>query len=185
MAAPRRDDTKGEAIVARTPARSVAEFEVKFENSYTQFQLGFEQGSNPRAWSRLLALSLLNAGRTMVKPMKQEAPVRTGRLRNSINAKRGMYQRPSVTVGPRPGQSRGDLKGAWYRWFVTSGTKPSRETKSGIKAVRGVAARPFVVKTATRTDVYKKALDVYWSTIDKYFTDKVFKDRITKFRKTR
>lgn len=171
--------------MARTPARSVTEFEVKFENSYTQFQLGFEQGSNPRAWNRLLALSLLNAGRTMVKPMKQEAPVRTGRLRNSINAKRGMYQRPAVTVGPRPGQSRGDLKGAWYRWFVTSGTKPSRETKSGVKAVRGVAARPFVVKTATRTDVYKKALDVYWSTIDKYFTDKVFKDRITKFRKTR
>ena len=100
--------------MARTPARSVTEFEVKFENSYTQFQLGFEQGSNPRAWSRLLALSLLNAGRTMVKPMKQEAPVRTGRLRNSINA-----------------------------------------------------------------------LDTYWSTIDKYFTDKVFKDRITKFRKTR
>ena len=92
--------------MARTPARSVTEFEVKFENSYTQFQLGFEQGSNPRAWNRLLALSLLNAGRTMVKPMKQEAPVRTGRLRNSINAKRGMYQRPSVTVGPRPGQRR-------------------------------------------------------------------------------
>ena len=55
----------------------------------------------------------------------------------------------------------------------------------GIKAVKGIAARPFVVKTATRTDVYKKALDTYWATIDKYFTDKVFKDRITKFRKTR
>lgn len=167
------------------PARSVTEFEVKFEDSYTQFQLGFEQGSNPRAWSRLLSLALLNAGRTMVKPMKQEAPVRTGRLRNSITAKRGIYQRPSMTVGPRPGQSRGDLKGAWYRWFVTSGTKPSRQTKNGIKAVKGVAARPFVTKTAQRTDVYKTALDTYWATISKYFTDKVFKDRITKFRKTR
>lgn len=166
-----------------TPAKSVAEFELRFEESYNQFQLGFLQGSNPKAFSRLLTLAAINASRTMVKPMKAEAPVRTGRLRNSINAKRGQYSRPSATVGPRPGKSRGDLNGGWYRWFVTTGIKPVRETKNGPKAVKGVKGRPFVTQVATRSDVQKTALNSYWDTIAKFFDDKLFRDRITKFKR--
>ena len=169
--------------MARTPARSVAEFEIKFEPSYNQFQLGFLEGSNPKAFNRLLTLAAINASRTMVKPMKAEAPVRTGRLRNSINAKRGQYSRPSATVGPRPGKSRGDRNGGWYRWFVTTGVKPIRQTKSGPKAVKGVQGRPFVTQVAKRNDVQKTALNAYWDTIAKFFDDKLFRDRITKFKR--
>ena len=171
--------------MARTPARSVAEFELKFEESYNQFQLGFLQGSNPKAFSRLLTIAAINASRTMVKPMQSEAPVRTGRLRKSINAKRGQYQRPSATVGPRPGRSRGDLSGGWYRWFVTTGVKPLRETSKGLKAVKGVQGRPFVTQVANRGDVQKTAMNAYWDTIAKFFDDKLFRDRITKFKRTR
>lgn len=168
-----------------SPAKSVAEFEVRFEESYNEFQLGFLQGSNPKAFGRLLTIAAINASRTMAKPMQAEAPVRTGRLRKSINAKRGQYQRPSATVGPRPGRSRGDLNGAWYRWFVTTGVKPLRTTKTGLKAVKGVQGRPFVTQVANRSDVQKTAMNAYWDTIAKFFDDKLFRDRITKFKRTR
>jgi len=171
--------------VPSSPAKSVAEFELKFEESYNQFQLGFLQGSNPKAFGRLLTIAAINASRTMVKPMQAEAPVRTGRLRKSINAKRGQYQRPSATVGPRPGRSRGDLNGAWYRWFVTTGVKPLRTTKSGLKPVKGVQGRPFVTQVANKADVQKAAMNAYWDTIAKFFDDKLFRDRITKFKRTR
>ena len=166
-------------------AKSTVEFEIKFEDSYNEFQLGFLQGSNPKAFGRLLTIAAINASRTMVKPMQAEAPVRSGRLRKSINAKRGQYSRPSATVGPRPGRSRGDLNGAWYRWFVTTGVKPIRITKNGPKAVKGVQGRPFVTQVANRGDVQKTALNAYWDTIAKFFNDKLFRDRITKFKRTR
>lgn len=166
-----------------SPAKSVAEFELKFEESYNQFQRGFLQGSNPKAFGRLLTIAAINAARTMVKPMQAEAPVRTGRLRKSINAKRGQYQRPSATVGPRPGRSRGDRNGAWYRWFVTTGVKPIRQTKNGPKAVKGVQGRPFVTQVANKSDVQKTAMNAYWDTIGKFFDDKLFRDRITKFKR--
>ena len=166
-------------------AKSVVSFDIKFERSYDDFQYGMLEGSNPRAFSRLLTLASINASRTMVKPMKSEAPVRTGRLRTSISAKRGQYQRPSATVGPRPGKSRGDRNGGWYRWFVTTGVKPVRETKTGAKAVKGIQGRPFVTQVANRSNVQKTAMDSYWATIAKFFNDKLFRDRITKFKKTR
>ena len=165
------------------PAKSVVSFDIKFERSYDDFQYGMLQGSNPRAFSRLLTLASINASRTMVKPMKAEAPVRTGRLRNSISAKRGQYSRPSATVGPRPGKSRGDRNGGWYRWFVTTGVKPIRQTQRGPKAVSGVQGRPFVTQVAKRNDVQKTALNAYWDTIAKFFEDKLFRDRITKFKR--
>ena len=166
-----------------TPAKSVAEFELRFEESYNQFQLGFLQGSNPKAFSRLLTLAAINASRTMVKPMKAEAPVRTGRLRNSINAKRGQYSRPSATVGPRPGKSRGDLNGGWYRWFVTTGIKPVRETKNGPKAVKAVPANPFVTRVSKNEARQKTAMEAMAKTVESFFNNGAFRATILKFKR--
>ena len=178
------------------------EVELKFEESWEQFQMGFLQGSNPRAYKRLLVIAAMNAGRTMQKPMQAAAPKRTGRLGRSISTKAGRYQQPSATVGPRPGGTRGDSGGAWYRYFVTSGHKVRGVRTSGSIGIswgqvaagimtpkqsasssRIVAARPFVTSTAKRADIQQKALGAFWETMAKFMNDEVFRNKITKFKR--
>ena len=178
------------------------EVELKFDESWDQFQLGFLQGSNPRAYKRLLVIASMNAGRVMQKPMQSAAPKRTGRLGRSISTKAGRYQQPSATVGPRPGSSRGDSSGGWYRYFVTSGhkvrgVKPSSsmgaswgQIAAGIltpsastSAAKMVAARPFVTSTARRADIQQKAIGAFYETMQKFMSDQLFRDKITKFKR--
>jgi hypothetical protein len=40
-----------------------------------------------------------------------------------------------------------------------------------------------VTQVAKRNDVQKTALNAYWDTIAKFFDDKLFRDRITKFKR--
>lgn len=178
------------------------DYELKFEESYKAFELGFLEGSNPRAYNRLLAFASVNAVRTMVKPMRDAAPKATGRLARSITAKSGRYSRPSATVGPRPGRSRADAKGGWYRYFVTSGHATRGVSKTAAKGVswgdiakgitapvtaaptRGrVAGRPFVHQVSSNEGYLQKAMDSYYATIEKFFNDTTFRHRITKFKR--
>jgi hypothetical protein len=175
--------------------------ELKFvpQDSLRAFELGFIEGSNPRAYNKLLAIASLNAVRTMVTPMKGAAPVKTGRLQRSISAKAGRFSRPSATVGPRPGRSRGDTRGAWYRYFVTSGHK----TRLNGRAVKGiswsdvaagknmnssgntasVASRPFVTQTAENPSNQAKMMNAFYATVEQYFNDSVFRHKLTKFKR--
>jgi hypothetical protein len=94
-----------------------------------ELRLGFLESSNPRKFNTMLQLATLNAARTMVKPVKTKAPVRTGRLKKAVAARKALRNRPAAVVGVKAGKSRGDQTGAWYRWFVVSGTSGERRTK--------------------------------------------------------
>jgi hypothetical protein len=69
----------------------------------------------------LVRNALNAAGRSVVARMKENAPVDTGRLRNSIfkfAEKNPRRLSEIVYVGPRLGKSRADEKGAWYAAIV-------------------------------------------------------------------
>ena len=173
----------------------------KEERSWRQFELGYWEGSNPRAYNTLLGIAALNAVRTMVAPMKSAAPVKTGRLQRSITAKSGRYSRPSATVGPRPGGSRSDARGAWYRYFVTSGHKTrlngegkgikgiswadvaAGKTFSNKGGIASVSARPFVRQTGDSPTNQTKMMDAFYATVERYFNDNVFRHKLTKFKR--
>ena len=175
--------------------------ELKFvpQDSFRSFELGLVEGSNPRAYNKLLGMAGLNAVRTLVTPMKSAAPVTTGRLQRSITAKSGRYSRPSATVGPRPGRSRADTRGAWYRYFVTSG----HSTRLNGKSVKGLSwadigagktmktsgttasipARPFVTQTGNNPSNQAKMMNAFYATVERYFNDSVFRHKLTKFKR--
>ena len=187
--------------MGRPNAQSQVNVAIEFDRNFKEFELGFLRGSDPKAYRRIMNLASLNAARTMVKPMRNAAPVDTGRLKKSVSAKRGKYQFPSATVGPRPGKTRGDVKGAWYRWMVTSGhavkvPKTGREATSWGDIGKGVSAakisgvggkrvpgKPFVTQTARQAGVMKGAIDAYYATVEKFFNDDTFKRGILKFKR--
>jgi hypothetical protein len=137
-------------------------------------RLGFLESSNPRKFKAMLQLATLNAARTMVKPIKAKAPVRTGRLRGAIAARKGMNDRPSSVVGVKAGKSRGDMKGAWYRWFVVSGTSGTRTTKArGKVAVKRIAGRDFVKDAVTEPSVQARAIEVLNNTVMAFLDGKI------------
>lgn len=184
-------------------SQSAVDFKLELEESYRAFERGFLEGSNPRALNRLLQMASVNAVRTMVKPMRDAAPKRTGRLARSITAKGGRYSKPSATVGPRPGKSRADTKGGWYRYFVTSGHATRGSAKAATKGIswadisKGispspataspktgrVAGRPFVHDVSSNQGNLQKAVEAYYATIEKFFNDTTFRHRITKFKR--
>lgn len=132
-------------------------------------RLGFLEASNPRKFNAMLQLATLNAARTMVKPVKAKAPVRTGRLRGAVAARKGKRDRPSSVVGVKAGKSRGDMQGAWYRWFVVSGTSGTRNTKrQGRVNIQRVPARDFVKQAVTEPSVQARAIEVLNNTIQAF-----------------
>lgn len=132
-------------------------------------RLGFIQSSNPRKFNAMLQLATLNAARTMVRPVKNAAPFRTGRLRNAVAARKARKDRPAAVVGVRAGKSRGDQKGAWYRWFVVSGTNGTRMTKAGGRvSVKPIRGNDFVGKTATEPSNQARAIDALNKTIQAF-----------------
>ena len=132
-------------------------------------RLGFLEASNPRKFKAMLQLATLNAARTMVKPVKAKAPVRTGRLRGAVAARKGKNDRPSSVVGVKAGKSRGDMQGAWYRWFVVSGTSGERRTKrQGRVQVQRIAGRDFVKQAVTEPSVQARAIEALNKTIQAF-----------------
>ena len=132
-------------------------------------RLGFLEASNPRKFKAMLQLATLNAARTMVKPVKAKAPVRTGRLRGAVAARKGKNDRPSSVVGVKAGKSRGDMQGAWYRWFVVSGTSGTRRTKArGRINVKPISGRDFVKQVVTEASVQARAVEALNKTIQAF-----------------
>jgi len=136
-----------------------------------ELRLGFIQSSNPRKFSAMLSLATLNAARTLVKPVKAAAPVRTGRLRGAVAARKARQDRPAAVVGVRAGASRGDKKGAWYRYFVVSGTNGTRTTKArGRINIKPIAGRDFVGKTVSEPNHQARAIEALNKTIQAFLS---------------
>ena len=157
--------------------------------NYEALRLGFLEGSNPSAYKRLLSIATLNATRTMVKPMRAEAPVgkttqNPGRLRKAVTARRARFGTPAAVVGPRAGRNRaGANGGAWYRWFVTSGISGVRQTKSGPKAVKAVPANPFVTRVSGNSIYQARAMEAMAKTVESFFNNDAFRATILKFKR--
>ena len=152
-------------------------------SSIDELRLGFIQSSNPRKFNAMLQLATLNAAKQLVKPIQAKAPVRTGRLKGAVAARKARQDRPASVVGVKSGKSRGDSKGAWYKWFVVSGTSGTRVTKRlGKISVKAIAGRDFVKQAATEPAAQAKAVDVLNKTI-MAFLDGTLKYRTGKGRK--
>ena len=134
-----------------------------------ELRLGFLEASNPRKFNTMLQLATLNSARTMVKPVKAGAPVRTGRLKKSVAARKALRDRPAAVVGVKAGKSRGDMQGAWYRWFVVSGTNGTRKTKRhGTVRVQAIRGRDFVKQAVTDPSNQARAIDAMRNTIQAF-----------------
>lgn len=171
-----------------------------------QVRLGFLESSDPRKFNAMLQLATLNAARTMVKPVKAKAPSRTGRLKAAVAARKGRFNKPSAVVGVKAGASRGDGKGAWYRWFVISGHKikgsqanigratnpvmswnevaagvsyAERKAKASKPSSGRVPANDFVVEATQNSSVQDKATSTITNTVVAYLEGKI------KYRKGR
>lgn len=159
------------------------------DSNYEALRLGFLQGANPGAYKRLLSVATLNAARTMVKPMRAEAPIgkttkTPGRLRKAVTARRARFNTPAAVVGPRAGRDRaGANGGAWYRWFVTSGISGVRRTKNGVKAVKAVPANPFVTRVSKNEGHQRNAMEAMAKTVESFFNNGAFRATILKFKR--
>ena len=139
-----------------------------------ELRLGFMEASNPRKFNAMLQLAVLNAAKTLVKPVNAKAPVRTGRLRGAVAARKGNRDRPSAVVGVKAGKSRADMKGAWYRWFVVSGTSGTRNTKrQGKVQVKAIRGRDFVKQAVTEPANEARATDAMRNTIQAFLDGKI------------
>jgi len=176
-------------VAANSLDRLTISFNV--DSNYESLRLGFLQGANPAAYKRLLSVATLNAARTMVAPMRAEAPIgkttkTPGRLRKSVTARRARFNTPAAVVGPRAGRNRaGANGGAWYRWFVTSGISGVRQTKNGAKAVKAVPANPFVTRVSKNETRQKTAMEAMAKTVESFFNNEVFRNTILKFKRGR
>jgi hypothetical protein len=165
------------------------ELSLTVDGNYNKLMLGFLESNNPYAFKRLLNVASLNAARTMVGPMRAEAPVGNttktpGRLRKSVTARRARFGTPAAVVGPRAGRNRvGASGGAWYRWFVTSGISGVRQTKNGPKAVKPVRGNPFVMRIAQNQTYLARAVEAYAATAEAYFNNEKFRNTILKFKR--
>jgi len=161
------------------------------DSNYEALRLGFLQGANPSAYKRLLSVATLNAARTMVAPMRAEAPIgkttkNPGRLRKSVTARRARFNTPAAVVGPRAGRNRaGANGGAWYRWFVTSGISGVRQTTKGPKAVKAVPANPFVTRVSNNDAHQKTAMEAHAKTLESFLNNEVFRNTIVNFKRGR
>ena len=174
-------------MAANSQDRLTISFSV--DKNYEALRLGFLEGSNPSAYKRLLSIATLNATRTMVSPMRAQAPVgkttkTPGRLRKAVTARRARFGTPAAVVGPRAGRNRaGANGGAWYRWFVTSGISGVRQTKSGPKAVKAVPANPFVTRVSGNSTYQARAMEAMAKTVESFFNNEAFKNTILRFKR--
>ena len=156
-------------------------------STIAEYQLGFLESSDPRKFNKIMQQATLKAARTMVAPVKRESPRRTGRLRGAVAARKARFNTPASVVGVKAGKSRGDARGAWYRWFVISGHEtrgPSKKSAStgtvtwaqaaeGESAERRapkrrITANPFVERATQNPEVRQRAMDTIAQTINDY-----------------
>lgn len=83
--------------------------------------LAFAAGFNEKKIDKALQAASNAAAKSMIKPVRAAAPRRTGRLARAVRSNKVQRGLPGAYVGIRPGKSRQDPSGAYYRWIVTSG----------------------------------------------------------------
>lgn len=145
--------------------------------------LSLQAGFEPKRINKALNAASLAAARAMVGPVRKAAPVRTGRLRKAVYAAKVFKNPPGAFVGIRPGKTRADQRGAYYRWIVTAGvsrvpyTITARKKKTlafasptggqtfarSVQRVAPIAGRGFVFDTVDRnlniaTRIFNEAL---------------------------
>jgi len=132
-------------------------------------KLALAAGFDEKRIDKALQAAALYAAKGQVKPVKNAAPSKTGRLRRAIWANPVMRDKPGAYVGIRAGKSRADTKGAYYRYIVTSGVRrvpyvitPNRRSGSQALSIPGIGyrlsatrtsqipGRPFVADTVNR-----------------------------------
>ncbi len=121
--------------------------------------IAFAAGFDEKKIDKALQAASNAAAKSMVKPVRNAAPRRTGRLARAVRSNKVQRDKPGAYVGIRPGKSRNDPSGAYYRWIVTSGVSrvpyviaPNRRSSAGglslPNAVNGSSVRGSVTRTS-------------------------------------
>jgi hypothetical protein len=151
----------------------------KFDKNYDQLRLGFLKGSNPSAFKRLNTFAVLNAARTLQKPMRDKAPRgETGNLRKKVLARKARFNNPAAVVGIKGGK-----KGVFYGWLVVGGQGTRRTTPNGTFSVKGVKPRPFVDQVVKQRSNMNRAVESFSKTVAAYLNDEPFRNTILHFRR--
>lgn len=159
------------------PARIVVEGQ--FDSKYDQLRFGFLKGSNPTAFRRLQSFAVLNAARTLQKPIKDNAPRgETGKLKKKVLARKARFNNPAAVVGIKGGRN-----GVFYGWLVVGGTGSRRTTQNGTFSVKPVQPKPFVDEVVKRRSNIDRAVESYSKTVAAYFNDEPFRNTILRFRR--
>lgn len=114
--------------------------------------LKLEAGFDERKFNAYLGRAALEGARYLEPKIEAEAPVDTGRLRNSVRSKMGRYKKPSAIAGINLGKGRKDMRGAYYGRAVVSGTG-DQWSYPGLKATRG-AIRAALKEAGTSNRQY-------------------------------
>jgi hypothetical protein len=139
-------------------AQSRVDFEISKQTikDIDDLGLAIAAGFNNKLIDKALNTAALHTAKAMVNPVKQAAVGArgggTGRLRRAIWAKPVMRDKPGAYVGIRPGASRADTRGAYYRWIITSGVRNVpyliKPKNAGALSIGG-KARPFANRVAS------------------------------------
>lgn len=136
-----------------------SDFAIKIEGD-TSLRLALAANGNTKAIDKALQIAAVKAAAPIAKAAKGRAPVRTGRLKRAIKAKKARYDRPGAIATINPGKKRDDTKGAYYRYIVTTGV-----------AARGYSGRPFMDQAFSATG--DEALRIFEATLEDLITNKL------------
>jgi len=145
-------------------ARSRVDIEIskKTISEISSLSLALAAGFDEKRLDKALQAASNATAKAMVKPVKAAAPTRKSRsdggsgnrIRRAVWAQPVMRDKPGAYVGIRPGRTREDIKGAYYRWMVTSGTSrvpyEIRPKRGKVLRFFGSDGTPVFAKSVTR-----------------------------------
>ena len=144
-------------------AGNKADFAIKIEGD-PSLRLAMAANGDTKAIDKAIQTAAIKAAAPIARAAKSRAPVRTGRLKKAIKAKRARYDRPGAIATINPGKKRDDMGGAYYRYIVTSGV-PSR----------GYQGRPFMDQAFDSAGA--EAVRIFEETIEDLVTHKLVPKR--------
>lgn len=128
----------------------------------SSLSLALAAGFDEKRLDKALQTASNVTAKAMVKPVKAAAPTRKSRadgssgnrIRRAVWSQPVMRDKPGAYVGIRPGRTREDIKGAYYRWIVTSGTSrvpyEIRPKRAKVLRFYGPDGSVVFAKSATR-----------------------------------
>jgi len=145
-------------------AKSRVDIEIskKTISEISSLSLALAAGFDEKRLDKALQAASNATAKAMVKPVKAAAPTRKSRsdggsgnrIRRAVWAQPVMRDKPGAYVGIRPGRTREDIKGAYYRWMVTSGTSrvpyEIRPKRGKVLRFFGSDGTPVFAKSVTR-----------------------------------